>query len=408
MKKLTKILTGLLLTFLLSNGVNAQSIGSITPSNAGASASEIHAIFGSQINVTAAQIQNFYQAQWLDEPYSSLCTNSNLSVGFMNNDVIHLEWTPQPGKTFQVSYLRLSDGTTQTFSTNKSYMTLPLPNDLYLFSLQTDCGSVQSTLGIIIIDKPVMRYSKEECLCLDYSQEKKSRIGSGLKHSLFADYIWSPDYPNTVEEYYIEVIGNNNQLHSGFHATIEFEDGVPQRVGVNPLCWDNVRVQSLTNSIYAVNPFTDEDYGTFTFSQNGFFAEGMNNPAVPALRFVSYGNSLSFGELIIRKCLDPATVKRRSSEGETGKMAEGIALKNWPNPSIDQTTIEYVLSTSEEISLSLIDAYGQSVRTLKEPTMVEAGAHQLTLDLGELPSGIYWCVLKTQQERKIIRLIKTQ
>ncbi|MBK8706747.1 MAG: T9SS type A sorting domain-containing protein [Saprospiraceae bacterium] len=62
--------------------------------------------------------------------------------------------------------------------------------------------------------------------------------------------------------------------------------------------------------------------------------------------------------------------------------------QNYPNPFRGQTTIPVSLATGGFVNLSLYDAAGSLVRTLWRGEQ-SAGNYQLTLDMGNLPAGVY-------------------
>jgi len=80
---------------------------------------------------------------------------------------------------------------------------------------------------------------------------------------------------------------------------------------------------------------------------------------------------------------------------------------NFTTYGISNSTIEYYLPTTEKIQLSIFDAYGKQVQILKNQELVDAGIHQLTIDLSDLPNGMYLCVLKSQSNILPLKLMKT-
>ena len=75
-------------------------------------------------------------------------------------------------------------------------------------------------------------------------------------------------------------------------------------------------------------------------------------------------------------------------------------LKLYPNPSNGNVTIEYNLTQSEEVEVTLHDNFGKPVYILKNKTPHEAGVYKITLSGVELPNGIYYCTLKTENSQK--------
>ena len=61
---------------------------------------------------------------------------------------------------------------------------------------------------------------------------------------------------------------------------------------------------------------------------------------------------------------------------------------NYPNPFSGSTTIAFTLPRAEHATLSIYDAHGTLVRTLKDEEM-SAGSHSVMFDASGLPSGTY-------------------
>ncbi|MBI4931455.1 MAG: T9SS type A sorting domain-containing protein [Bacteroidetes bacterium] len=71
-------------------------------------------------------------------------------------------------------------------------------------------------------------------------------------------------------------------------------------------------------------------------------------------------------------------------------------LNIYPNPATDNTTVEFELNNSSEISISLYDMSGKEVvETSKEN--LAAGVHKTKIDVSGLSNGTYICSLKTKE-----------
>lgn len=83
-----------------------------------------------------------------------------------------------------------------------------------------------------------------------------------------------------------------------------------------------------------------------------------------------------------------------SNERETEEQSGFSMNQNYPNPFNPETKIEFTLSRSGYIELTVFDLMGRKVRTLIEKTMA-SGDHTVNFNSGELPSGTYIYRLKT-------------
>ncbi|MDD3692158.1 MAG: S8 family serine peptidase [Bacteroidales bacterium] len=75
-------------------------------------------------------------------------------------------------------------------------------------------------------------------------------------------------------------------------------------------------------------------------------------------------------------------------------------FKIYPNPSNGDISIEYSLNESDIVEISLYDNSGRPVYKLKNKSLHEAGTYQVRLTGVDLPSGIYYCVLQTNDTFK--------
>jgi len=88
---------------------------------------------------------------------------------------------------------------------------------------------------------------------------------------------------------------------------------------------------------------------------------------------------------------DPVTVALPAADGL------GL-LGTYPNPAQSQVTIRYALPKRHEATLRLYDVLGREVRTVvggKQEGRRQAGRQQVTLDVSELPSGVYFLRLES-------------
>ncbi len=79
-------------------------------------------------------------------------------------------------------------------------------------------------------------------------------------------------------------------------------------------------------------------------------------------------------------------------------------LEVYPTPTTRSATIEATLAQSGELSIRVLDILGREIVVLARGTS-QAGTHNMSLDAGSLPSGIYFVVMATDQSREIKQLI---
>ncbi|MDZ7288581.1 MAG: T9SS type A sorting domain-containing protein [candidate division KSB1 bacterium] len=81
-------------------------------------------------------------------------------------------------------------------------------------------------------------------------------------------------------------------------------------------------------------------------------------------------------------------------------------MQNYPNPFNPSTTIEFDIPAKSNVKLVIYDIFGREVRTLANSEL-NAGRYTIDFDGGDLPSGVYFCLLKAGQfvqKRKMARV----
>lgn len=91
---------------------------------------------------------------------------------------------------------------------------------------------------------------------------------------------------------------------------------------------------------------------------------------------------------------------------EPATVAEAVDFAVQPNPTTGAFVVRGVLENAGFARFDLYNAFGQKVRTLAERQWLPAGEFQLGFETGELPAGMYWCVLQTDGATKSMALIK--
>jgi hypothetical protein len=83
-----------------------------------------------------------------------------------------------------------------------------------------------------------------------------------------------------------------------------------------------------------------------------------------------------------------------------------VMLSVRPNPTNGVFQAEYNLPTESTATLTLFDATGNTLRTVQTQGVLEAGYHTISFQMEDLPPGIYFLSLQTDNERKVTTLIK--
>lgn len=86
-------------------------------------------------------------------------------------------------------------------------------------------------------------------------------------------------------------------------------------------------------------------------------------------------------------------------------LGEDNSIKVFPNPFSTNTSIEFNLADNKNISVSIFDIAGRSIKTIPTNNLV-SGVNKISIDLSNLQSGIYFCKISSNDNRQTIKLIK--
>jgi surface protein len=99
-----------------------------------------------------------------------------------------------------------------------------------------------------------------------------------------------------------------------------------------------------------------------------------------------------------------------ASLSETITVERGVTevqlLGTYPNPAQQRATVRYALPEKQKATIRLYDILGRRVRTVLNEE--QEGRHQRTLDVGTLPSGVYFLRLRAGGETRTQKLTVVQ
>jgi len=87
-------------------------------------------------------------------------------------------------------------------------------------------------------------------------------------------------------------------------------------------------------------------------------------------------------------------------------LTEKLTLNIYPNPVKESVTFEYYLPKVNQVTISIIDAKGIGLVTLKNRDLHEAGTYRINTVLNNYPKGIYIVTVKTEVSVVTSQLIK--
>ncbi|RRB04587.1 T9SS type A sorting domain-containing protein [Larkinella rosea] len=84
----------------------------------------------------------------------------------------------------------------------------------------------------------------------------------------------------------------------------------------------------------------------------------------------------------------------------------GLSARAYPNPFVDQTTVEYTLPMGGRISHKLMDVKGKVLRQSEDAEDQSPGRHQTRIEGANLLPGVYLYQLRTGSLTRTLKLIK--
>ncbi len=145
------------------------------------------------------------------------------------------------------------------------------------------------------------------------------------------------------------------------------------------------------------NPLFAGQYDTYPSSGGGTY-----NGAWGCYPYLPSGNVLISDMatgLYIFKFMPPTT----SIEDE-GTTPSGFSLEqNYPNPFNPNTKIKFTIENSGFVSLKIFNGIGQEVTTLMNEEK-STGTYEVNFNASELPSGIYFARLTSENQTRIIKM----
>jgi hypothetical protein len=207
-------------------------------------------------------------------------------------------------------------------------------------------------------------------------------------------------YPDSMGQDSIEYFGHSYQFGldhlgqplAGFPFRIRgFAWGQPPAFALDP-------ISSLLYMTISPNIFLISTYSDTTYVELYRFSDSTGAP--------NQWPMLSHDNLLTRNYNFVDRVTSVADESSPPLPKSAILKQNYPNPFNSTTQIEYILPKEEQVTLSLYDILGRKIKNV-DKGVYPAGNRQISLDMGQYTSGVYYLVLSTpntQITRKLVLL----
>jgi hypothetical protein len=235
------------------------------------------------------------------------------------------------------------------------------------------------------------------------------QTGSGWEGKLITDDLKE----STALNYPGAIGGSLNQMGNHLNAAITTTGDVMA------LVWLDAAVQGdiLPDIWFSWRRITDAQWTTpVNLTQTPSMAELLLH-AAPTLRTDANGWTIFLG-----RCYEsgvtsypPESINRTvfyatsyswgpTSVGDGTRPQAFRLAQNYPNPFNPATTIRFSLPEAGDVTLRVHNMLGQEVSNILN-TRMEAGAHEVSFDAGNLPSGVYFYTLRAGQHVETKRMV---
>lgn len=374
--------------------LSAQPLIKITSSNSNEASNAIVQKFPSHVQVSNAQIQNFFNNIFQGQSINPNIGMVRAQVFELNAPDIFFGWSPvNSGAIYHIDYLNLRTGYMNSVSTNDLSQAFNLlSRDMHLFAFYSDSPLGRSNSNImladlnlnIIIDKDI--FSPFESIPNGCENPTALPITTNSTLIYSKSFEWSNTC--TDSKYYITVEGSdiNGDFSSSSYKVIYEE---PTSVLIPPA----IRIEPL----YAWTPL-------YFFGKHDVFEIILSSDQFTVL-FPSYSDGAN-SSVTAHKCscggvADPKDVASSVFPGV-------MKIKAYPNPTSSIVSLEYHLTQADDVSIYVADALLQNKVSLQQGFYQNSGTHQIEVDMQDFAPGIYHCIVQTATERKSIKLVKIE
>jgi hypothetical protein len=97
-------------------------------------------------------------------------------------------------------------------------------------------------------------------------------------------------------------------------------------------------------------------------------------------------------------------IKQENADNYVNEEESYFKLKNYPNPFNPETHISYILKEATHVKLTVYDRLGREVAELVNEQQSE-GEYTISFNASDLPSGIYFYRIKTNERIEVRKMV---
>lgn len=153
-----------------------------------------------------------------------------------------------------------------------------------------------------------------------------------------------------------------------------------------------------------LNPVEVGFFDTYPANDSPVFEAVWNNYPFFASGSIAL-NSIGEGIFIVKAIAGVIRESELMVANEADVLPEGYAVEqNFPNPFSDKTTLRFTLPKTEQVTITLYDTLGRTVRQVWNATQPQ-GANAVEISAEDLPNGVYFYEFRTPTARQMKSLL---
>ena len=159
-------------------------------------------------------------------------------------------------------------------------------------------------------------------------------------------------------------------------------------------------INKMTPNENGIAAFEEDDYGVVAVQGEG--AYGQKTFCFSYALAHLEDNENSTREELLQRIIDFLLLHLETDEINTTNRELEVSI--YPNPFSSSTTIEYKLQHTSAVQITIYNHLGKQLEVIQKNQPI--GKQHWVWDAEGLPSGVYFCVLKTSEETQTVKLIK--
>lgn len=104
---------------------------------------------------------------------------------------------------------------------------------------------------------------------------------------------------------------------------------------------------------------------------------------------------------------DPRIAQKKGRFVESDIISSS-SLTAFPNPTTGQLTLRFELEESAPVNITIFDLMGAPVLPVHNQTDMQAGSHEVSVDMSRLAAGMYHVVMEASGKKQTVKVVKSK